>query len=385
MQKKIIIWHSYLCKIGGVETFLYNLCEQIHNYYDITVLTTDGYIGQYMRLAELVKIEKYDANKTYKCDVCLRNSVWGIIPYNIEAEKYLEMQHANYVHLKEKGKLDKQCHKWDKIQTHIACGEFVGKMYKQATGNDYIVIRNILANKKKTKKVYRFITCSRLDSEKGWNRMQKMVEMLRNAGILFEWNIFTDSEFKSDYEEIHIWKPRYDIFDYLANADYTVLLSDSEGLPYTVQESLQYDTPCIVTDIGGCTELIQDGINGYVVPLDMNFDINKIKKVPKISNYEGTTKEDWFKVLGEPVYKEGKVNNVVKVKVLRDYNDGEKGKVKAGDILTITKARAEYLIKASTLNKKKPIIEIVEIIEEKAVKPKEKIEKAVSKKNNAKK
>ena len=78
------------------------------------------------------------------------------------------------------------------------------------------------------------------------------------------------------------------MFDFVADADYTVLLSDAEGLPYTIQESLQYGTPVICTDIGGCTELIKDGVNGYVVPLNMDFDINKIKNIPQFEEYNGT-------------------------------------------------------------------------------------------------
>jgi hypothetical protein len=38
-------------------------------------------------------------------------------------------------------------------------------------------------------------------------------------------------------------------------------------------------------------ELIQDGINGYVVPLDMKFDINKILKIPKCPEYDNHAKE----------------------------------------------------------------------------------------------
>ena len=46
-------------------------------------------------------------------------------------------------------------------------------------------------------------------------------------------------------------------------------------------EALQCQVPCIVTAVDGCMELIQDGVNGYVVPLDMNFDIHKILKITK--------------------------------------------------------------------------------------------------------
>lgn len=103
--------------------------------------------------------------------------------------------------------------------------------------------------------------------------MLKMCEMLRANNIKFVWDIFTNDDKAIHPEEMHFMKARYDIFDYIADADYLVQLSDAEGFPYAVQESLQYNTPVICTDIGGCTEIIKDGENGYVVPLNMDFDI----------------------------------------------------------------------------------------------------------------
>lgn len=58
--------------------------------------------------------------------------------------------------------------------------------------------------------------------------MLKLMYMLRQAEIKFQWDIFTNSNLRCNYEEVHFYKQRFDIWDYLANADYTVLLSDSE-------------------------------------------------------------------------------------------------------------------------------------------------------------
>jgi len=388
VQKKLIIWQSYICEVGGVETFLYNFCTQLRNYYDIEILYGEGNEQQISRLRKIVKLRKYDRNKEYIADICLRNSVWGNIPYQIKARKYIEMQHTDYMHLKEIGQLDKQVKVWDKIDTHIACGEFVRKKYKEATGNDSITIRNILAPKKEVDHIYRLISCMRIDNRKGWDRMQQMCKMMRNVGIKFVWDIFTNSTPRNtEYEEIRFWKHRYDIFDYVANADYCVLLSDAEGLPYTVQEALQYDTPCIVTDVGGCTELIKDGINGYVVPLDMNFDINRIKKIPKIKNYENNALDKWLEVLGEPVYieKEEIKEMKVKVEVLRQFTDTELGReVKKGEIYIMEKERAETIVEQSSKTNRGPVISIIENIVEKAVKEPI-VEKAITRRRNAKK
>ena len=57
MQKTIGIYQCHICQIGGVETWLYNFCTQLRNYYDITILYSTGDMEQISRLAKLVKIE----------------------------------------------------------------------------------------------------------------------------------------------------------------------------------------------------------------------------------------------------------------------------------------------------------------------------------------
>lgn len=328
MKKKIIFYQSWFNAIGGVETMAYNWCWWMRNFFDVTVLYSGGDARRLRRMAKLVNTEKYEENKKYECDILLRNSVWGKVPTNVEAPKKAEMRHANYKWLEERGLLRQQ-YKDMGIKDIIACGEFVAKMSDEVLHDNPIVIKNILYPKRKTNKVLHLISCTRLDAYKGWPRMLTMMDMMRRAGIKFEWNIFTNAKQPCDYEEVHFWKQRDDIWDYLVDADYTVLLSDSEGLPYTVQESLQYQVPCIVTDIGGCTELIKDGVNGYVVPLDMNFDIRKILDIPTCEEYDNHALEDWLNYLGY----EGEIN---KDKILENIEEEKEMKVRVEALIDFT-------------------------------------------------
>jgi len=52
---------------------------------------------------------------------------------------------------------------------------------------------------------------------------------------------------------------------YLRAADAFVLFSTYEGLPHTVIEAMQCETPVIVSDAGGNTEVVTAGENGWVV------------------------------------------------------------------------------------------------------------------------
>lgn len=309
-------------------------------------------------MERLCKLEKYEEGKTYECDIFIRNSVWGKIPKGIKAKRMIEMRHANYKFLLDKGLLYQQYAPMG-IKEIVGCGDFVSKMSDEVLHDNPTTIKNILMPLRKTNKVLHLISCTRIDAHKGWERMLILAQKLRNANIKFEWNIFTNShdyKVRNTFEEIHFWKQRENIWDYLKDADYTVLLSDSEGLPYTVQESLQYQVPCIVTDVGGCTELIKDGVNGYVVPLDMNFDVHKLLNIPKCKEYDNHALEDWLKYLGYKgkIDKQKIIDNfeeekeiMVKVRCIYDpyYDDIElKRRIVKGEEFEVEESRAEYLV-----------------------------------------
>lgn len=363
-QKSLYIYHSRFCEIGGVETFLYNFVINLWEYYDITILYDTGFYTQMNRIKPYVTLEHYDKNKKYTCDIFIRNSVWGSVPNNVVSKenRYIEMRHANYKYLSDKKILSAQYKPFDKTNEVIGCGYFVSKMSKLVLRDKPTTIQNILAPTEKTNKILHLISCTRIDPDKGGSRMERLCEMLREANIKFDWKIFTNGPHNLTGEEIQYYEPRFDIFDYLADADYTVLLSDVEGLPYTVQESLQYKTPCIVTDIEGCTELITDGVNGYVVPLNMNFNVKKLLKIPKLNDYDNHAKEKWLDYLGGGVYmkkteKKVEVEKLIKMEAINtdEYdrygeiikltpkNNKLVGWVIKGDILEVTEEIAKDL------------------------------------------
>ena len=57
-----------------------------------------------------------------------------------------------------------------------------------------------------------------------------------------------------------------DIPAFLSTLDIAVLSSRSEGLPNALMEYMAAGRPCVVTDVGGCCELIQQEHNGLLIP-----------------------------------------------------------------------------------------------------------------------
>ena len=78
---------------------------------------------------------------------------------------------------------------------------------------------------------------------------------------------------------------RSDVPDILRCADALIMASETESAPLTILEGMSSGLPIIATDVGGIPEQVEDGVNGFLVPvkrpdeiaeavLKLNADIN---------------------------------------------------------------------------------------------------------------
>ncbi len=68
-------------------------------------------------------------------------------------------------------------------------------------------------------------------------------------------------------ERIHLLGYRFDAPELITASDVLVQPSISgEGLPRALMEAMGYGTPSIITTVGGGKEVIEDGVNGVIVP-----------------------------------------------------------------------------------------------------------------------
>ena len=72
----------------------------------------------------------------------------------------------------------------------------------------------------KPRKLLKLISATRLTKEKGLDRMTKLSEELDKKGIPYIWLIFTDRPPEKVSKNIILMKPRYNMSDYMAQADY---------------------------------------------------------------------------------------------------------------------------------------------------------------------
>ena len=333
IEHKNCFYFRYISLIGGIETFFYYLAKKYKNQ-DIAIIYSEGDYKQIKRISQYVPLIKYKGQKI-KCGKMFFNFNIDIID-NVEAKEYIQIAHGDY----------KSCNikpnTHPKITKYLGISKVVCDTYKEVTGLDTELCYNPIAIDE-PKKVLNLISATRLTYEKGKDRMIKLAEMLDKAQIPYLWTIFTDDTKAIDNPNIIYMKPRLDIINYIANADYLVQLSDSEGYCYSVAEALSVGTPVIVTNTPVMKEIGVNSTNGFILDFDLsNVDLKAIYKgLPKFTY---TPKKDNYSKLLSKSKSTYEPNKKVKVKCIQDYNDIELNKeITKGCEYELPFARASYL------------------------------------------
>lgn len=339
---KNIFYFRYINAIGGIESFFYYLAKKYKDW-DITIYYMDGDKKQIERLKKYVRVKKYKGEHIV-CEKAFFNFNLDIID-NVEAKEYIQIAHGDY---KAMGIMPNT---HPKLTKYLGVSKQVCDTYKEVTGHDTQLVYNPIEIEK-PKKVLNLISATRLTKEKGKDRMIKLMELLDNAKIPYLWTIFTDDRNVINNPNVAYMKPRLDIINYIANADYLVQLSDNEGYCYSVIESLLTGTPVIVTECPVFKELgVKDGENGWVVDFKMsNVDVEKIYNNVLKFNYE-QKESNWDEILvkGESTYKE-ELEMKVKVQAIINFSDVEDGVPRRiGDVFECSKDRADYLLEHNAI------------------------------------
>ena len=111
------------------------------------------------------------------------------------------------------------------------------------------------------------------------------------------------------------------------------------------------NTPVICTPFESAREMgVRDGVNGYIVPFDMDFDVTKLLKVPECRlQYDNESiRQQWIEVLGNTKPRHDYVpGKTVMTKVIGDYYDMLLQKeVQRGTELVMTMERAKQVEEA---------------------------------------
>lgn len=333
---KTIIYFKNINAIGGVESWLYYLSKL----YDFDFYYKEGDPTQIERLAKNIRVRKYKNNEKLICDRFIINYNPDILD-NVDAKEYIMMIHCDYNYVSFKPIINPKFTKYIGVSKHVC------DVFTNITGipcecmYNPVVLDSVNVKKKEG---VNLISATRLSSEKGTWRIEKLSRLLDNAGIDYTWDVYTNRNITFKSPNITVRKPKLDLSKEIAESTWLVQLSDAEAFCYSVVESLVLGTKVIVTDLPVFKELNIDLDYGIICDLNMNnVDIDRICTGYDEFEYI-PPKSDWSKYLSKN--KKYDSNELIDVKLLvNNFNDiyEKKHFDKSGIVYSTPKWRASYL------------------------------------------
>ena len=334
IKAQVVIWTENTYAAGGIETFTYNFCCQMHKHYDIVVLYKTINDKQKERLQKIVRVEQTDGKTPVYCDTLIMNRIIDKVPSNVTYKQIVQMCHTCKIKPEYHVPKDR-----DKIV-------FVSETAKESFGDEGYVINNMTSEELATNPLL-LVTASRLDtSEKGQKRMLKLAELLNKANIPFVWLYFSNARLNGTPSNMIHMQPSIDIRGYIQKADYLVQLSDSESFCYSIVEALELGVPVITTPLPVLSEIGVNDKNSHILPFDLSddFDVMRIYWERKKHNFaytydNGSLRNKWHDVLDniEP-------EEYVKVLVTTTYHDNRLNEtLEKGTELEMEKRRALHV------------------------------------------
>ena len=338
LKTQVVLYIGYMHTIGGIETFVYNFVRTMSHKYDIVLNVQSIAAEQYSRLSALIPIQK--TTEPIICDTLIMLRILDDKPRHIKAKKTIRMCHACRTNPQ-----------WA-IPNDADQVVFVSNAAKESFGKDGVVIHNPFITEKK--KALFLISATRIPApDKGNNelRMRKLAEMLTEKNIPFLWLNFSEGAMSGMPNGFYNMPSTPNIQPYIAKADYLVQLSDSEAYSYSVLEALTNETAVLCTPFPSANESgVINGVNGYIVPFDMSFDVTMLLDVPQFTDKHSNTDiiKQWTNLLGKTISTRSKIpDNKVKIRALKEYTDVQLNRlILANEVYSVTPERANVIINA---------------------------------------
>lgn len=220
----------------------------------------------------------------------------------------------------------------------ICVSEFDRKLAKRWFLHNYnrvITVHNGIADKKFSNSTVReyslplkLVSVARFSHQKNNMELIRAVEqinklysgslqlnMVGDGPLLSEAQAYVESYKLED--DVHFLGSRTDVGDILNQNDIFCLISNYEGLPISIIEAMRAEMPIIASDVGGVNELVQDGVNGLLIPRGNIFEL--VDKLKYILEHK-----DLIKSMGEAsrkIYEEEYTADRMNQKILSVYNE----------------------------------------------------------------
>ena len=127
---------------------------------------------------------------------------------------------------------------------------------------------------------FTLVSLGRIDPVKRFSAIPEMALYLKNSGIPFRWYIIGEGDeaetqkIKKKIQECGVSKNvillgiKDNPYPYIARASVLICPSSSEACPYVVNEARALHVPVVAADFASAIEFVQNGVNGFIAPLD---------------------------------------------------------------------------------------------------------------------
>lgn len=153
-----------------------------------------------------------------------------------------------------------------------------------------------------SKEKFSIVSCSNVIPLKRVSKIAEALQVISDCKI--EWTHFGDGELLDDVKQKAAQLPdnisvrfpgrvaNSNIYKFYNenNVNLFINVSSSEGLPVSIMEAISFGIPIIATDVGGTSEIVTNGINGFLLPED--FSIHELEKL--IRKILSMNEQDYF-------------------------------------------------------------------------------------------
>lgn len=131
------------------------------------------------------------------------------------------------------------------------------------------------------KNQFKLVSCSNCIPVKRIQLIIEALAILADRGkVLISWHHFGAGELLDSLQELAEKKLKEKVdYCFMGSIQNEILLetykkgsydlflnvSSSEGIPVSIMEAMSFGIPCIATNVGGTSELVKDGVNGYLL------------------------------------------------------------------------------------------------------------------------
>lgn len=356
---KVALYYTRPFETGGVEKTMYERGKYLSEHgFDITFIyaSNDSPLNMLEKWATIGNVRHISICENEVFDWVIYDAIYNLKKVKARRNNYIQVINGNLI--------DSNEHYEEIIpfKKYVAVSEQAKEQFKQRKGKDCIIIPNLIDEEELLELSkeqcefefpnvkHKFITVSRLDPQKGFGRIEQMLQELEKNNIDYFW-LFIGSNYlypkygeqiKNKFEANYKCKfigMQNNPYKYMAKADMLIQLSDYESQCMVMYESLICGTPCLCTNFETATKTLKGNL-GYVIKTDMSdFNINMLlNKKPKIEyHYEDYGKE-WVKLL-EPTEKKNYKFSIV----IPNYNNAKWLEKCLGSVLNQTYKNYEII------------------------------------------